>query len=126
MRNAEFYLFDDSFSALDLRTDRELRANIRRELSEATVLIVAQRIGTIIDDDQIVVLDDGACVGVGTHRELLQNCDTYREIATLQLGEQAVVDELRAAQGLPPQGHTQASPVASATATPPESQGGEQ
>ena len=126
MRKAEFYLFDDSFSALDLRTDRELRANIRRELSEATVLIVAQRVGTIIDADQIVVLDDGACVGCDTHRELLQTCDTYREIATLQLGEQAVVDELRAARGLPPQRHTQASSVAPASATSPDSQGGEQ
>lgn len=104
MREAEFYLFDDSFSALDMRTDRELRQNIRRELAGATVLIVAQRIGTIIDADQIIVLDGGTCVGKGTHRELLESCDTYREIAALQLGEQAVIDELRAAQGLPPQG----------------------
>lgn len=125
MRKAEFYLFDDSFSALDLRTDRELRANIRRELSQATVLIVAQRVGTIIDADQIVVLDDGVCVGRGTHRELLQTCDTYREIASLQLGEQAVVDELRAARGLPSQGRSQVPPIAPAAATPPEPQGGE-
>ena len=109
MRDAEFYLFDDSFSALDMGTDRMLRSNIRRELGDATVLIVAQRVGTIIDADQIIVLDDGACVGKGTHRELLKSCETYREIATLQLGEQAVVDELRAAGGLPAQGSSHAS-----------------
>ena len=109
MRDAEFYLFDDSFSALDMGTDRMLRSNIRRELGDATVLIVAQRVGTIIDADQIIVLDDGACVGKGTHRELLKSCETYREIATLQLGEQAVVDELRAAEGLPAQGSSHAS-----------------
>ena len=106
MRDAEFYLFDDSFSALDMKTDRTLRENIRRELSDATVLIVAQRVGTIIDADQIIVLDDGICVGKGTHRELLGSCEMYREIATLQLGEQAVVDELRAAAGLPQQGRS--------------------
>ncbi len=103
MRKAEFYLFDDSFSALDMKTDRTVRHNIRHELADATVIIVAQRVGTIIDADQIIVLDDGVCVGKGTHRELLQTCDMYRDIAILQLGEQEVVDELRAAQGLPAQ-----------------------
>lgn len=112
MRDAEFYLFDDSFSALDMKTDRTLRQNIRRELGDATVLIVAQRVGTIIDADQIIVLDDGVCVGKGTHRELLQSCEMYRDIAMLQLGEQAVVDELRAAQGLPPQGRSVARSAA--------------
>ena len=106
MRDAEFFLFDDSFSALDMKTDRTLRENIRRELSGATVIIVAQRVGTIIDADQIIVLDDGVCVGKGTHAELLGSCEMYREIATLQLGEQAVVDALRASQGLPPQGRS--------------------
>lgn len=106
MRDAEFYLFDDSFSALDMKTDRTLRENIRRELGDATVLIVAQRVGTIIDADQIIVLDDGICVGKGTHEELLGSCETYREIAILQLGEQAVVDALRKAAGLPPQGRS--------------------
>ena len=103
MRDAEFYLFDDSFSALDMKTDRTLRENIRSELGDATVLIVAQRVGTIIDADQIIVLDDGLCVGKGTHEELLGSCEMYREIATLQLGEQVVVDTLRKAAGLPPQ-----------------------
>ena len=106
MRNAEFYLFDDSFSALDMKTDRTLRENIHRELSDATVIIVAQRVGTIIDADQIIVLDDGVCVGKGTHAELLATCDMYRDIATLQLGEQAVVDTLREAAGLPAQGRS--------------------
>lgn len=109
MRDAEFYLFDDSFSALDMKTDRTLRENIRRELSGATVLIVAQRVGTIIDADQIIVLDDGVCVGKGTHEELLGSCEMYREIATLQLGEQVVVDTLRKAAGLPPQGRSRAA-----------------
>ena len=104
MRAAEFYLFDDSFSALDMKTDRTLRENIKRELGDATVLIVAQRVGTIVDADQILVLDDGVCVGKGTHEELLGSCEMYRDIATLQLGEQAVVDTLRKAAGLPPQG----------------------
>ena len=109
MRDAEFYLFDDSFSALDMKTDRTLRENIRRELSDATVIIVAQRVGTIIDADQIIVLDDGVCVGKGTHAELLASCEMYRDIATLQLGEQAVVDTLRQAAGLPAQSRSKAA-----------------
>lgn len=109
MRPAEFYLFDDSFSALDMKTDRTLRANIRRELAGSTVIIVAQRVGTIIDADQIIVLDEGVCVGKGTHVELLQSCEMYRELATLQLGEQAVVDSLRQGVGLPPQSRGRAS-----------------
>ena len=125
MRDAEFYLFDDSFSALDMRTDRELRGNIRRELTDATILIVAQRVGTIIDADQIIVLEDGVCVGKGTHRELLASCETYREIATLQLGEQAVVDELRAAQGLPPQRRKQDPTNTQHDTSPLAAQGGE-
>lgn len=103
MRPAEFYLFDDSFSALDMRTDRTLRSNIARELGDATVIIVAQRVGTIIDADQILMIDDGICIGRGTHAELLVSCEPYRELATLQLGEQEVVDTLRRATGLPPQ-----------------------
>lgn len=95
MRPAEFYLFDDSFSALDMRTDRTLRANIRRNLGDATVLIVAQRVGTIIDADQIIVLDEGVCVGRGTHQELLHTCELYRELATLQLGEDEVMRTLK-------------------------------
>lgn len=123
MRDAEFYLFDDSFSALDMKTDRTLRDNIRRELGDATVLIVAQRVGTIVDADQIIVLDDGICVGKGTHEELLGSCEMYREIATLQLGEQAVVDTLRKAAGLPPQGRSKGANRAAEPAL--ASEGGE-
>ena len=94
MCDAEIFLFDDSFSALDMKTDRELRGNIHRELSDATIFIVAQRVGTIIDADQIIVLDNGCVVGLGTHKELLCSCDLYRELATLQLGEDAVAAEL--------------------------------
>ena len=99
--------------------------NIRRELTDATILIVAQRVGTIIDADQIIVLEDGACVGKGTHRELLASCETYREIATLQLGEQAVVDEVRAAQGLPPQRRKQDPTNTQHDTSPLAAQGGE-
>lgn len=86
-RNPEIYIFDDSFSALDYRTDRTLRAALRRETAGATTLIVAQRIGTIMDADKIVVVDDGRIVGVGTHEELLRTCDTYLDIAMSQLSE---------------------------------------
>ena len=96
MRPAELYLFDDSFSALDMKTDRRLRENIQRELGDATLIIVAQRVGTIINADQIIVLDDGICQGRGTHEELLETCDMYREMAMLQLGEQQVADTMRA------------------------------
>jgi ATP-binding cassette subfamily B protein len=81
------YVFDDSFSALDVGTDVRLRAALRRELAEATVIIVAQRVGTIIHADRIVVLEDGAVVGIGTHEELLAGCPTYREIVQSQAPE---------------------------------------
>ena len=87
-RRPEVYIFDDSFSALDYRTDRELRTALKKETGGVTSLIVAQRIGTIMNADRIVVLDEGRVVGVGTHRELLQTCDVYREIATSQLSEE--------------------------------------
>ena len=86
-RNPEIYIFDDSFSALDYRTDRTLRAALRKETAGATTLIVAQRIGTIMDADKIVVVDDGRIVGIGTHEELLRTCDTYLDIARSQLSE---------------------------------------
>lgn len=84
----EFLVFDDSFSALDFKTDRKVRDNLKREMKDATKLIVAQRIGTIMDADCIVCLSDGKAAGVGTHQELLKNCETYREIALSQLSEE--------------------------------------
>lgn len=82
---AEIFVFDDSFSALDFATDAEVRRNIRRELSDANIIIVAQRVGTIMDADRIIVLDEGKAVGVGTHTELIDSCSVYREIVESQL-----------------------------------------
>ena len=87
-RKPEIYIFDDSFSALDYRTDRELRRELKKETAGVTSMIVAQRIGTIMDADQIVVLDEGKVVGQGRHKELLQNCAVYLEIAKSQLSEE--------------------------------------
>jgi ATP-binding cassette subfamily B protein len=85
VRKPEIYLFDDSFSALDLTTDAKLRAALRRRTSDATVVIVSQRVSTITDADQIIVLDNGAVVGLGRHQELLESCPTYVEIVQSQL-----------------------------------------
>ena len=87
VRHPPIYVFDDSFSALDFKTDARLRAALREETSQAAVLIVAQRVGTILHADQIVVMEAGEIVGVGTHRELLETCQTYREIVFSQLSE---------------------------------------
>ncbi len=84
VRNAPIYVFDDSFSALDFATDARLRAALRAETTQATVFIVSQRIGTVMNADRIVVLDDGRVVGIGTHAELLRGCEVYREIAESQ------------------------------------------
>lgn len=84
-RNPEIYIFDDSFSALDYKTDAALRAALKEYTKDATSLIVAQRIGTIMHADQIIVLDKGECVGHGTHQELMKNCEVYKEIALSQL-----------------------------------------
>lgn len=89
VRDAEVYIFDDSFSALDFRTDARLRKALKENIS-ATVIIVAQRVGTIIDADKIIVLDEGKVVGNGTHRELMDSCDVYREIALSQLSQEAL------------------------------------
>jgi ATP-binding cassette, subfamily B, multidrug efflux pump len=85
----EIYLFDDSFSALDLATDARLRAALVPHVAEATVLVVAQRVSTIVDADQILVLEDGRQVGLGTHDELLASCPTYAEIVASQMGQEA-------------------------------------
>ncbi|MDR2571387.1 MAG: ABC transporter ATP-binding protein/permease [Oscillospiraceae bacterium] len=87
-RKPEIYIFDDSFSALDYKTDRILRSQLKKETAGVTGMIVAQRIGTIMDADQIIVLDEGKIVGRGRHKELLQNCEVYRQIAISQLSEE--------------------------------------
>lgn len=91
-RNPEIYIFDDSFSALDYKTDSILRKELKKYTKDATTLIVAQRIGTIMNADKIIVLDDGKIVGQGTHKELLKNCEVYKQIALSQLSK----DELEA------------------------------
>ena len=90
MKQPEIYVFDDSFSALDMKTDRQLRQNLKENIKDATVILVAQRISTIIDADRILVVDDGQIVGTGTHEELLNTCPLYREIAEIQLGKEAL------------------------------------
>ena len=87
-RDPEIYIFDDSFSALDYKTDSTLRKQLKKYTKDATSLIVAQRIGTIINADKIVVLDKGKCVGIGTHKELLKKCKVYKEIALSQLSKE--------------------------------------
>ena len=87
-REPEIFIFDDSFSALDYKTDKLLRRALKREAAGATVLIVAQRIGTIRDADLIVVLDEGRVAGKGTHEELMRSCEVYREIAYSQLSKE--------------------------------------
>jgi ATP-binding cassette subfamily B protein len=82
------YIFDDSFSALDFSTDKALRAALKEKVGDSTIIIVAQRINTILDADQIIVLDEGKMVGVGTHDQLMRNCDVYKEIALSQLSEE--------------------------------------
>ena len=90
VKRPKVYIFDDSFSALDFKTDQLLRAALRRDTSDATVIIVAQRVGTIMHADQIVVLDSGNVVGIGTHDELMASCETYREIVFSQLTKEEV------------------------------------
>jgi len=88
VKNAPIYLFDDSFSALDVKTDARLRIALKEKMSKSTVLLVAQRISSIMDANQIIVLEHGKIVGLGTHKELLQTCEIYREIAASQLSEE--------------------------------------
>lgn len=87
-KNPEIYIFDDSFSALDYKTDAVLRSELKKYTKDATSLIVAQRIGTIMNADKIIVLDNGESVGVGTHKELLKSCEVYKQIALSQLSEE--------------------------------------
>ncbi len=88
--NPEIYIFDDSFSALDYKTDSMVRKNLANETKGATILIVAQRISTIMNADQIIVLNEGKVVGIGKHKELLENCETYQEIASSQLSQKEI------------------------------------
>lgn len=90
VKGAEIIVFDDSFSALDLATDARLRASLRENLTDANIIIVAQRVGTVLNADRIIVLDGGEVVGQGTHKELLRTCETYREIVVTQLSEEAL------------------------------------
>ena len=87
-RDPEIYIFDDTFSALDYKTDSTLRKELKKYVKDATIIIVAQRIGTIINADKIIVLDDGKIVGMGKHKELLKSCDVYKQIALSQLSEE--------------------------------------
>ncbi|MCE3203785.1 ABC transporter ATP-binding protein [Paenibacillus sonchi] len=90
VRKPEVYLFDDSFSALDFKTDAKLRAALKGETTESTVIIVAQRVSTVMDADRIIVLDEGQIAGMGTHRELMDNSEVYREIVSSQLSEEEI------------------------------------
>ena len=91
-RNPEIYIFDDSFSALDYKTDAVLRKELKKYTKDTTSLIVAQRIGTIMNADKIIVLNEGTVVGQGTHKELLKNCEVYKQIALSQLSEEELKD----------------------------------
>lgn len=90
VRKPEIYLFDDSFSALDFKTDARVRAALKREIIGATMLIVAQRVATVMDAHRIIVLDDGEIAGMGTHRALMRSCEVYREIVSSQLSPEEV------------------------------------
>lgn len=92
-RDPEIYIFDDSFSALDYKTDRILRSTLKKEVGGKTMLIVAQRIGTIKDADKIIVIDEGKIAGAGTHSELLKNCEVYQQIALSQLSKEELENE---------------------------------
>ncbi|MBE6844962.1 MAG: ABC transporter ATP-binding protein [Ruminococcus sp.] len=92
-RNPEIYIFDDSFSALDYKTDRVLRTELKKAAADKTMLIVAQRIGTIRDADKIIVLDEGEIAGMGTHSELMKNCEVYQQIALSQLSKEELENE---------------------------------
>ncbi|HEY7350446.1 MAG TPA: ABC transporter ATP-binding protein [Ktedonobacterales bacterium] len=94
VRKPEIYVFDDSFSALDFKTDAKLRSALKKETLDATVLIVAQRVSTVMDADQIIVLDDGRVAGIGTHRELMETCEVYHEIVSSQLSVAEIAEKI--------------------------------
>ena len=94
-KHPQIFLFDDSFSALDYKTDAALRKALAEQIRGATVIIVAQRISTILHADQILVMEEGRIVGTGTHRELLERCETYLEIARGQLSEEEIQSALK-------------------------------
>src|SRR3989441_1410660 len=94
VRKPEIYVFDDSFSALDFKTDAKLRAALKQETRESTVLIVSQRVSTIMDADQIIVLDEGRIAGIGTHRDLMRSSEVYREIVSSQLSLEEIAEEI--------------------------------
>ena len=93
-KNPKIYIFDDSFSALDLKTDAALRKALASKVSEATVIIVAQRISTVMNADQIIVMEEGHIAGKGTHEELMRDCDVYRQIAKSQLSAKELGEEV--------------------------------
>src|SRR6266566_1569631 len=94
VRKPEIYVFDDTFSALDFKTDAQLRAALKRETLDSTVLIVAQRVSTVMDADQIIVLDEGRIAGIGTHRDLMRSSEVYREIVSSQLSLEEIAEEI--------------------------------
>lgn len=94
VRKPEIYIFDDSFSALDFKTDAKLRTALKRETHDATMLIVAQRVNTVMDADQIIVLDEGHIAGIGTHQELMKTCEVYSEIVSSQLSTEKITEEI--------------------------------
>ena len=89
-RKPEIYIFDDSFSALDFKTDAALRKALLEEAKDATVILVAQRVSTIMNADRILVLEDGKCVGLGKHDQLLESCEVYKQIVYSQLSKEEV------------------------------------
>ena len=88
MKKPPIFIFDDSFSALDFKTDSSLRRKLKENTGESTILLVTQRVATVKNADQIIVLDEGKIVGKGTHQELMKDCATYQEIASSQLSEE--------------------------------------
>ena len=94
VRKPGIYVFDDSFSALDFKTDARLRAALKQETRESTVLIVSQRVSTVMDADQIIVLDEGHMARIGTHRELMRTSEVYRDIVSSQLSSEEIAEEI--------------------------------